>query len=444
MKNTKIPPPRTKKTHPIGFIGAYSIGIGGIVGAGIFATLGLAGGDARGATNISFLIAGVIALLTAYSYVHLTITYPGKGGTVTFINKAFGEGSFSGSLNLLLVLSYVILLAVYAYGFASYGASLFPKNEYVFWHRLFTSCIIIILSLVNFIGPAIVDKTEGLFNIGKLGILLIFIIFGLLSPSLTIERLAPSNWVPAVDIVASGMLVFFSYEGFELIANASDRIKKRKRVLPLAFYGSILTAIIFYFFIIIVTLGHLSFSELMKSSDYSLSAAAQKFLGRPGFILLSIGALLATASSINAGLFGSSKLPVILAETGEAPIQYDREMLGRYPLGLLTIAILALLSANFLDLHALSASAATGFILIFGMVNISNAKLSKKTKSRRWISIVAAITCFVALIMLLMQIWQNSSLRWEFWFIGALVVIPFLYQQLRAFKSRQRKNKQTL
>jgi len=433
--------PKTKKTHPIGFIGAYSIGIGGIVGAGIFATLGLAGGEARGATNISFLIAGIIALLTAYSYVHLTITYPGKGGTVTFINKAFGEGSFSGSLNLILVLSYVVLLAVYAYGFASYGANFFPKEEYIIWQRILISVIIIVLTIVNFIGSEMVDKSEGLFNIGKLGILLIFIIFGLLSPSLAFERLAPSNWVAPVDIVASGMLVFFSYEGFELIANASDRIKKRKKVLPLAFYGSILTAIIFYFFIIIVTLGHLSFSELMESSDYSLSAAAQKFLGRPGFILLTIGALLATASSINAGLFGSSKLPVILAEAGEAPIEYDREMLGRYPLGLITIAILALLSSNFLDLHALAASAATGFILVFGMVNICNAKLAKKTNSRRWISIVAAAACFIALIMLLIQIWQNPKQRYEFWFIGALVVLPFLYQQSRSLKARLLKNK---
>ena len=436
MKSSEKTSPKNKKTHPLGFIGAYSIGIGGIVGAGIFATLGLAGGEARGATNISFLIAGAIAMLTAYSYVHLSLTYPNKGGTVTFINKAFGEGIFSGSLNLLLILSYIMLFAVYAYGFASYAANFFPREDYAFWHRLLTSSIILVLALLNFIGPSIVDKSEGLFNLGKLGILLVFVVVGLLSPSLTFERLTPANWVSPIDIVAAGMLVFFSYEGFELIANASDRITNRKRVLPLAFYGSILTAIIFYFFIIIVTIGHLSFPELMKSSDYSLSAAAQKFLGHPGFILLSIGAILATASSINAGLFGSSKLPIILAETGEAPIQYDREMWGRYPLGLLVIALLALLAANFLNLHALSASAATGFILTFAMVNIANAKLSKATKSRRWISITAAASCFIALTMLFIQIWQNPKHRWEFWFIGFLIVIPFLYQLYRAIKTR--------
>jgi uncharacterized protein len=438
MKKQKESCPKNKKTHPIGFIGAYSIGIGGIVGAGIFATLGLAGGEARGATNISFLIAGLIAMLTAYSYVHLSLTYPGKGGTVTFINKAFGEGTFSGSLNLLLILSYVMLFAVYAYGFASYAANFFPKENYAFWHRLLTSGIIVVLALLNFIGPAIVDKSEGLFNLGKLAILLVFVFVGLFSPSLALERLSPSNWVPTVDIVAAGMLVFFSYEGFELIANASDRVTNKKKNLPLAFYGSILTAIIFYFFIIIVTLGHLSFPELMKSSDYSLSAAAQKFLGRPGFILLSIGAILATASSINAGLFGSSKLPIILAETGEAPIQYDREMWGRYPLGLLVIALLAVLSANFLNLHALSASAATGFILTFAMVNVANAKLSKKTKSRRWVSIIAAAACFIALMMLFIQIWQNPKHRWEFWFIGFLVIFPFIYQYYRALKTKKK------
>ncbi len=86
---------------------ALSIGVGGIVGGGFFATFGITVAGAKGATPISFLLAGAIALVTAYSYVGLTLRYPRPGGTVSFITKAFGNGLLAASINVLLVLSYV-------------------------------------------------------------------------------------------------------------------------------------------------------------------------------------------------------------------------------------------------------------------------------------------------------------------------------------------------
>jgi hypothetical protein len=173
------------------------------------------------------------------------------------------------------------------------------------------------------------------FNVGKLGILLTFVIAGLAGSGLTFSRLAPSDWVPLPKIIASGMMVFLSYEGFELIANASDRVLNPRRNLPLAYYGSVGTAIVLYFFIIVVTLGYLSFDALNQASNYPLSAAAEVFMGKPGFLLLSVGAILATASAINAGIFGASKLPITLAQMGEAAGIWDREVWQRHPAGLI-------------------------------------------------------------------------------------------------------------
>ena len=102
-----MPSPAPGATPPrdLGVVGALSIGIGGIVGGGIFATIGLAGAEAQGAAWLSFLLGGVLALLTAYAYVRLTLTFPGQGGTVTFITRAFGDGLFAAGLNMLLVFS---------------------------------------------------------------------------------------------------------------------------------------------------------------------------------------------------------------------------------------------------------------------------------------------------------------------------------------------------
>ena len=87
-----------KATAPsIGVMGALSIGIGGIVGGGFFATFGLTIEGAKGGTPLAFLIGGLVALLTAYSYIPLTLRYPGPGGTVAFIRIAFGRGLLAGA-----------------------------------------------------------------------------------------------------------------------------------------------------------------------------------------------------------------------------------------------------------------------------------------------------------------------------------------------------------
>jgi len=259
---------------------------------------------------------------------------------------------------------------------------------------------------------------------------LTFVVLGLFAGDLSLGRLGPTDWVSAPQIIATGMLVFISYEGFELIANVSDQVRDKEKNLSYAYFGSVITAMVFYMFIIVVVIGHLSFDAITHSRDYALSAAAQVFMGKTGFILLSLGAILATASAINAGLFGASKLPLMLAKQGEAPERYERKIWGRYPVGLVVITVLVLIIANFLDLHALAAAASSGFIITFLMVNIANAKLAKETKSKRWICILGALVCFAALVILLIQIGRDPSHRYELWFIGALIVFPAIYQSV--------------
>jgi amino acid transporter len=112
----------------IGFLEAYSIGVGGMVGGGIFAVLGLTITLAGGAAPLSFLLAGLIALLTTYSYIKLSLRYPSEGGTIEFIVQAFGNTIFAGWVNTLLMVSYVIMLALYAYAFGS-GDHAFCRDQ---------------------------------------------------------------------------------------------------------------------------------------------------------------------------------------------------------------------------------------------------------------------------------------------------------------------------
>ena len=131
----------------LGLLGAFSIGIGGIVGGGVFATIGLAAVEARGAAHLSFLIGGVLALLTAYSYVRLTLAFPGQGGTVTFIIEAFGDGLLAAGLNTLLVFSYVMVMALYAITLANYAERFLPDDLRTTWHAALAPAAIAALAL---------------------------------------------------------------------------------------------------------------------------------------------------------------------------------------------------------------------------------------------------------------------------------------------------------
>ena len=131
------------KSKKIGLKEAMSIGIGGMVGGGIFAVLGLAVALGKGGTPISFLIAGAIALITSYSYVKLSLTFPDRGGTLKFINHGFGKGIFSGGINNLLWVIYIIMLSLYASAFGSYAPNLFQitSSKVIDFHIYLSSII---------------------------------------------------------------------------------------------------------------------------------------------------------------------------------------------------------------------------------------------------------------------------------------------------------------
>jgi amino acid transporter len=149
----------------MGFWSVVSVGIGGMVGGGIFAVLGLSVQLAQRGAPLAFAIAGFVALLTTYAYVQLSIAFPSRGGTVNFLNKAFGTGVFTGGMNILLWLSYMVMLSLYASAFGSYGATFFPEADQ-FWlkHLLISGVIIVItgLNLLSFLNSRRYDYFSSL------------------------------------------------------------------------------------------------------------------------------------------------------------------------------------------------------------------------------------------------------------------------------------------
>jgi uncharacterized protein len=415
------------KKNGLGTLSVLSIGIGGMVGGGIFAVTGLTIELTRGAAPVAFIVAGIVALLTAYSYLKLTLTYPGQGGTVEFLNRAYGTGVFTGSANILLSMSYVVLLAIYAFAFGSYGANLFPQEMYRFWQHTLITGIIILLTIVNLIGAHLVVRSENFFNITKMLLLAVFIGAGLGTPMETV-RLGLAEYVPVWGIISGAMIIFLNYEGFELIANASPDIKDPKKSLPIAYLGGVLIVIIFYALIAVSVLGHMGFTSVAQHSDYALAVAARSFLGSAGFFMIVVAALLATSSAINATLYGSGRLTYVIAKTGELPAELERGLFHEHPEGMIIYTILSLLIANFLPLHAIATMGSAGFLLIFMAVNIANMRLAGTTGSKVWISGLGALACGIAFVALCWQVWKEPAARSQLWILAGMIFSSFVIE----------------
>lgn len=406
----------------LGTFSTLSIGIGGMVGGGIFAVTGLTVQLTRGAAPLAFIVAGVVALLTSYSYLKLTLRYPGEGGTVAFLNQAFGGGVLTGSANILLLLSYVVLISVYAYAFGSYGSSFFPEHSQGFWRHALISGVIVGLVVINVFGTQLVIRSENSFNVVKMILLSVFVVYGLLTP-MEWSRLSPSEYVSPMQLVAGSMLIFLNYEGFELIANASKDVANPKRSLPIAYVGGVLLVMFFYVLIVAVVVGHLSFDRVEQTRDYALSVAAETFLGRPGYIAIAVAALLATSSAINATFYSTGRLTYIIAKSGELPAELERTLRGEHLEGTLITAVAALVLANAVSLDSIATMGSAGFLLIFMGVNVANVRLAKETRSRVWISVLAALSAAGALVVLCAQIGLDTSTRNQLWILVGMIAV---------------------
>lgn len=405
----------------IGLKEAVSIGIGGMVGGGIFAVLGLAVSLAKGGTPVAFLIAGIIALLTSYSYVKLSLAYPDRGGTVKFINQGFGKTIFSGGINNLLWISYIIMLALYASAFGSYAPNLLElTSSRDLDSHIYSSSIIILATAINYYSIKVVGKIEAYAVIIKLIILISFVFIGLygLIGNPNLEQLSFSNWESPIHLLTGGMVIFVAYEGFELIANAAPDIENPIKNIPRAYYISVVFVILLYIVIAIVTVGSLAFPEIAGAQDYVLAEAAKPMLGKLGFTIITIAALISTFSAINASLYGGSRVSYEIAEDNELPHELTG-MLWNQPIGLMITAIITLLVTNTLNLESISIAGSVGFLLIFAVVNYTGFKLSKSIDGNRLIPFLGFVLCSSALLIMIVQ--QYSSNR-----LGIVIAISII------------------
>lgn len=411
-------------TAKIGPLGAASIGVGGMVGGGIFAVLGTAVGISGGGTPAAFFIAGIVALLTSYSYAKLSIKFPSAGGTVVYIDRAFGVNLHTGTTNLILWFSYLVTIALYASAFGSYSMTFFHNSAEPWLKHVVISAGIILPTVINLLNAEIISRFETYIVTIKLILLGVVVVAGV--PQVDITKLSVTQWPDPLMLVAGGMVIFVAYEGFELIANAGEDVKEPSRTLPLAFYGSVIFVILLYILVAIVTVGSLSPEVIDRTKDYALAEAARPALGQAGFTIVVIAALLATFSAINATIYGNARLGYTLANDGELPQVLERKTWNRPVHGVLLTAGLSLLIANFMDLTAIAIVGSAGFLIIFAAVNGAALKIRKVIRGNRFIFCLGLLTCLGALVALFIHTYEDNP--HALWVVLAMLGMALLFE----------------
>lgn len=396
------------KEKPIGLVAAISIGVGGMIGAGIFSILGVGTQIAGNAVYLSFIIAGVVALFCAYSYVKLGSKFPSAGGPVEFLVRGFGSGTISGGFNVLLWIGYIFALALYARAFASYAVTFFPSLSTNTLLYIFLNGIVLVFVLINIIGSKAVGRSEILIVGVKVAILIMFIIVGLffIKP----ELITVTEWPNLNNILFAAGILFLGYEGFGLITNTAADMSDPPKMLSKAIYISIVIVIAVYSLISFTVIGNLGIPKIIDAKDFALAAAAQPFLGKVGFSVMAVAALFSTASAINATLYGGANVSYVLAKNRQLPAQFNRRTWHGSREGLLITAALVLIFANFFQLDSIAMLGSAAFLIIYGSVNIAHLKLRKETGGNKYIILASVLLVALTFILLMYYLSQNSMI----------------------------------
>jgi amino acid transporter len=421
-----------KTTKAFGLWSAVFLGIGSMVGAGIFIVIGEAGAIAGNLVTLSFLIGGIIALFCGYSLSKLAIYYPSRGGIIEYLVHGYGEGVFSGTLGVLFYLAQLVALAAVAKSFGSYAATYITSGDPIFASNIFAVAILCFFVVINLIGASVVAKAENIIVIIKLGTLTLFTLLALfyIEPS----RLAIADAPDMINIFYTLGLTFFAFQGFSIITNSVEDMEDPQHLVLKAMVLAILIVAVLYITVSIAVFGNLSLTEIINSKEYALAEAVKPALGLWGFKMMAATALVATASAINATLYGVTQISYTLAKEGHLPKVYQYHVFHNTQ-GLILSAILIVPMLFFLNLAQIASIAAIAVLLIQGFTHTGHLFKYKETGANIYMLLAAVFGAFGAAIFAIH--YSSKAMPKLIYYILAVFAVAFTFEvSLRLIKNR--------
>ncbi len=406
-----------------GLWSAVFLGIGSMVGIGIFIVIGEAGAIAGNLVIYTFILGGLIALLAGYSLAKLALVYPSRGGVIEYLVQEYGEGVFSGSAGVLFYLAQLIGLAAVCKSFGTYAATYMPGGVSEFWVDVFALGILAFFTLINLIGASIVAKSENAIVILKLTALVVFVGAALLY--IDPQRLASGASPAFINLFYALGLVFFAYQGFSVITNTVEDMENPAKNMLRAMLIAIVFVMLLYVATAVAVLGNLPLSEVIRAKDYALAEAARPIFGELGFRVMAAVALISAMSAINASLYAATQISYDLARKGELPKIYEYNVF-RSTEGLIVSALLIVPMILFLNLDQIATIAAIVVLLIQGFVHLGHFFKIKRTQANPLLVALATIGAFGAAIFAL--IYTSHKMPSVGWYVAAAFFGAFLIE----------------
>ena len=377
-------------SRTLGLLDVTMIGVGAMIGAGIFVLTGIAAGEAGPALVLAFLLNGVVTTFTALSYAELGSCFPEAGGGYLWVKEGLGgtQGFLAGWMSWF---AHAVACSLYGLGFGRFAVeiiSLWYPDVHEIAHPLtlgIMAVIVVLFAYINFRGASETGLVGNVVTIAKVIILGVFIVIGFRAvaaqPNLNVFT---DNFLPhglGGVFVAMG-LTFIAFEGYEIIAQSGEEVKDPKRNIPRAIFISIVVVVIIYALVAFVAIGAVNvpasagnipvWDYLAEAREVAIVRAAEQFMGRWGGILILISGLASTMSALNATIYSSSRVSFAMGRDNNLPSIFGRihpEMhTPHYAVGL--SAVLIIVMALLLPIDEVAKAADVMFLFMFAQVNV--------------------------------------------------------------------------
>ncbi|GAB4361908.1 MAG: amino acid transporter [Deltaproteobacteria bacterium] len=456
-KETPIPtghPEDIRLSREMSAFSVAMIGVGAMIGAGIFVLTGIAAGVAGPGLIVAFALNGVVTLFTAMSYAELGSCFHSAGGGYLWVKSSLPHpnGFLSGWMNWF---ASSVACSLYALGFGAYFGHVLegfgihiPVLPWFSLEKTLAVAACLLLAYINYKGASEAGLVGTVITLSKVVVILLFIGFGLWAMKGMPEW--RGNFDPflpmGVGSIFSAMgLTFIAFQGYEVIAQCSEEVMDPARSIPRAIFLALAIVIPIYLLVAFVAIGAIhgegmpTWQFLGKMKELAVVEAARQFAPGGGVIVL-IGGLLSTLSALLATIFSSSRVALAMARDHNLPA-----FLGRiHPekktpsLAIVFSTWIVLFMALALPIEDVASTADIMYLLLFLQVNVTLIRMRKthpKLPRGFRVPLVPLIPVIGILTQLFIAVYLfvYSPTAWVF--VGAWLLIGFAVYKLYASKT---------
>jgi amino acid transporter/nucleotide-binding universal stress UspA family protein len=389
-----MPVPEVRLSREMGLLDVTMIGVGAMIGAGIFVLTGIAAGVAGPGLMLAFLLNGFVTLFAAGAYAELGSSFHDAGGGYLWVKTGLKDpqGFMSGWMSWF---AHAVACSLYALGFGAYFQVVLPllgvhvpATPFLPLEKWLAVAVVALFAYINYRGAAETGKAGNVVTIGKLLILAVFIGFGVW---ITLRR---PDWHAVfregfpngfAGVFTAMGLTFIAFEGYEIIAQCSEEVRDPKRNVPRAVFLSLLVVVPIYLLVAFAALGSIKVAGMsswqflgLKKETALIDVASSFFPG--GGVMILIGGLLSTLSALNATIYSSSRVSFAMGRDRNLPSWFGKVHAERKTphFAIMVSAVLIALMAAALPIEAVASASDIMFLLLFVQVLIVLIVLRKK------------------------------------------------------------------